>query len=70
MKKQSYDTLMQSNKTKEFLGRQNDAINTFIKLRLSGITEDQILKTCKDIGRNGHNLNSAQSINSQIFPVF
>jgi hypothetical protein len=33
MKKQLHDTLMQM--TKGFLGRQNDAINTFMKLRLS-----------------------------------
>jgi hypothetical protein len=65
MKKQLYDTLMQINMTKEFLGLQNDAINTFMKLRLYGMTEDQILKSCKIIEKNGHNLNSnpMQSVN-------
>jgi hypothetical protein len=33
--------------------RQNDAINTFMKLRLYGWTEDQILKTCRIIEANG-----------------
>jgi hypothetical protein len=69
MKKHSYDTLIQINMTKEFLGRQNDAINTF-KLRLSGMTDDQILKSCRVLERNGHNFKAAQSMNSQTFPVF
>ena len=58
IKKQLYDTLTQLNMTKEFLGRQNDAINTFMKLRLYGMTEDQILKMCRVIERDGHTFNA------------
>jgi hypothetical protein len=61
MKKQLYDTMTQINMTKEFLGRQNDAINTFMKLRLYGMTQDQILRTCRTIEENGHNLSSYSS---------
>jgi hypothetical protein len=70
IKKQLFDIIVQLNLMKEFLGRKNDAINTFMKLRLSGITDEQILRSCRVIERNGHNLNSAHSMNSQIFPVF
>ena len=70
MKKQLYDTLIQINVTKEFLGRQNDAINTFMKLRLYGMTEDQILKTCRSIEANGpRNMNGTPSIKSE-YSVF
>jgi hypothetical protein len=34
---------------KEILARQNNAINTFMKLQLSGMTEGQILNLCKTI---------------------
>ena len=58
LKKQVSDMIVQIHTMKEFLGRQNEAINTFMRLRLSGMTEDQILKTCRVIGENGHNLAS------------
>jgi hypothetical protein len=52
IKKQLLDTFTQLNITKEFLGRQNDAINTLMKLQLSGMTEDQILRICRAIEVN------------------
>jgi len=57
MKKQMNDMIMQIHLMKEFLGCQNEAINTFMKLRLSGMTEDQIFKMCRAIERNGHTFN-------------
>jgi hypothetical protein len=54
MKKQLHDILMQINITREFLGRLNNAINAFMKLRFNGWTEDQILKACRVIEANGH----------------
>jgi len=41
-KKQLNDTWMQIQMVKEILARQNNAINTFMKLQISGMTEDQI----------------------------
>jgi len=52
MKKQMSDMIMQIHMMKEFLGPQNDSINTFMKLRLSGMTEDQIFKMCRVIEVN------------------
>jgi len=57
IKKQVSDMMMQIHLMKEFLGRQNDAIHTFMKLRLSGMAEDQILKTCRVIERDGRSFN-------------
>jgi len=57
MKKQVSDMIMQIHLMKGFLGRQNDAMNTFMKLRLSGMTEGQILKMCRVIERDGHTFN-------------
>lgn len=58
IKKQLYDATLQLSLMKEILGRQNDAIVALAKFRLYGITEDQILKVCRVIELNGHNLNS------------
>ena len=66
MNKQLNDTITKIQMT-NLISACNDAINTFMKLRLSGMTEDQILKMCRVIETNGHNLNShyAKSINPQ-----
>lgn len=69
MKKQVNDMIMQIH-LMEFLGRQNEAINTFMKLRLSGMAEDEILKISRVIERNGHNWNGEQSMISQTFPAW
>ena len=51
--------------------RQKDAIIVLMKLLQSGITEDQILKTCRSIEANGlYNMNGAPQINSRQFSVF
>ena len=47
MNKQLNDTITKIQMINLISARQNDAINTFMKLRLSGMTEDQILKMCK-----------------------
>jgi len=70
IKKQVSDMIMQIHMMKEFLGRQNEAINTFMKLRLSGMTEDEILKISRVIERNGHIWNGAQPMSSQTFPAW
>jgi hypothetical protein len=70
IKKQVSDMIVQIHMMKEFLGRQNEAINTFMKLRLSGMTEDEILKISRVIERNGHDWNGAQSMISQTFPAW
>ena len=46
MKKQLYDITLAGER---ILARQNNAINTFMKLQISGMTEDQILNLCETI---------------------
>jgi hypothetical protein len=57
IKKQLYDTTLQVGMVKEILGRQNNAINTFMKLQISGMTEAQILNLCKTIEASAAILN-------------
>jgi hypothetical protein len=45
-RKQLNDTWMQIQMVKLFLGRQNDAVNTIIKLQSCGVTEEEILRWC------------------------
>lgn len=40
--------------------RQESAINTLMKLQMSGMTEDQILNACRVIEVNGRNLSPSQ----------
>jgi hypothetical protein len=62
--RQLYQTVMQIYMVKQILMRQNDAVIALMKLQFYGITEDQILKTCRAIEANGtHNLNG-NTINS------
>jgi hypothetical protein len=65
MRKQLNDISMQIFMMNQFLGRQNYAVNTLMKLQFYGITEDQILSLCKTIETNG-----AQSTNSHSFSPF
>ena len=59
MQKQLNDTIINLQMVNLVAARQNYAINTIVKLQLSGMTEDQILKTCRIIEANG-----VQSMNS------
>lgn len=56
IKKQVSDLIIQIHLMKEFLGRQDEAIHTFMKLQLAGMTDDQILKSCREIDANRHDL--------------
>ena len=58
MQKPLNDLIIKIQTVSLFSAGQNDAINTFIKLRLHGMTEDQILRKCRAIEVNGHNLHS------------
>jgi len=49
---------MQINMVKQILARQNDAVIALAKLQFYGVKEDQILKMCRAIESNGHNVNS------------
>jgi len=64
MKKQLYDTIMNIQMVNLVSARQESAINTLMKLQMSGMTEDQILTLCKSIEGNGHKLTDRQSMNS------
>jgi len=56
--KQLYETVMQINMVKQILARQNDAVLALARLQFYGVKEDQILKMCRAIESNGHNVNS------------
>jgi len=57
--KQLNDAIMKIQMVNLFSARHKDAINALMKLQFYGITEDQILKVCRFIEANGHNLNPA-----------
>jgi hypothetical protein len=69
-KKQLNETLKQLQMANLLSARQNDAVVALMKLQLSGMTEDQILKSCRIIERNGHTFKGVQSMNSQTIPAF
>lgn len=61
IKKQLYDTTLQVCMVNKILARQNNAINTFMTIQFSGISEDQILDLCKAIDTNGQNLSGGRT---------
>ena len=69
--KQLNDAIMKIQMVNLFSARQNDAIYALMKLQFYGITENQILKTCRSIEANGlYNMNGAPQMNSRQFSVF
>src|SRR5207249_4671590 len=69
--KQLNDAIMKVQMVNLFSARHNDAIYALMKLQFYGITENQILKTCRSIEANGlYNMNGARPMNSRQFSVF